>query len=68
MKIENVIDNKNSFRQLVHPHNPVPMKNSDPVRATVAKSQKLRALLVLRGDSRIFMSVNPGSSGRTKSH
>jgi serine protease Do len=40
--------------------NGVPVKSVDQVRATVAKSQKSVALLILRGDSRIFVPVNLG--------
>ena len=40
--------------------NGVPVKNIDQVRATVAKSQKSVALLILRGDSRIFVPVDLG--------
>ncbi|MFZ3139876.1 DegQ family serine endoprotease [Polaromonas sp.] len=40
--------------------NGVPVKNIDQVRATVARSQKSVALLILRGDSRIFVPVNLG--------
>ena len=40
--------------------NGVPVKSIDQVRATVAKSQKSVALLILRGDSRIFVPVNLG--------
>ena len=38
--------------------NGIPVKNIEQVRATVAKSQKSVALLILRGDSRIFVPVN----------
>ncbi|MEO7159810.1 MAG: DegQ family serine endoprotease [Polaromonas sp.] len=40
--------------------NGVPVKNIDQVRATVARSEKSVALLILRGDSRIFVPVNLG--------
>ncbi|MDP2256458.1 MAG: DegQ family serine endoprotease [Polaromonas sp.] len=40
--------------------NGIPVKNIDQVRATVAKSQKSVALLILRGDSKIFVPVNLG--------
>ncbi|ABM38406.1 DegQ family serine endoprotease [Polaromonas naphthalenivorans] len=40
--------------------NGVPVKSIDQVRATVAKSQKSVALLILRGDTRIFVPVNLG--------
>jgi len=40
--------------------NGVAVKSIDQVRATVAKSQKSVALLILRGDSRIFVPVNLG--------
>ena len=40
--------------------NGIPMKNIDQVRATVAKAQKSVALLILRGDSKIFVPVNLG--------
>ena len=40
--------------------NGVPVKSIDQVRATVAKSQKSVALLILRGDSRIFVPVDLG--------
>lgn len=40
--------------------NGIPVKNIEQVRATVAKSQKSVALLILRGDSRIFVPVNLG--------
>lgn len=40
--------------------NGVPMKNIDQVRATVAQSQKSVALLILRGNSKIFVPVNLG--------
>ena len=40
--------------------NGVPVKNIDQVRATVARSQKSVALLILRGDSKIFVPVNLG--------
>jgi serine protease Do len=40
--------------------NGVPVKSIDQVRATVARSQKSVALLILRGDSRIFVPVNLG--------
>ncbi len=40
--------------------NGVPVKSIDQVRATVAKAQKSVALLILRGDSRIFVPVNLG--------
>jgi serine protease Do len=40
--------------------NGVPVKSVDQVRATVAKSPKSVALLILRGDSRIFVPVTLG--------
>lgn len=40
--------------------NGVPVKNIDQVRATVAKAEKSVALLILRGDSKIFVPVNLG--------
>ncbi|MDO8718101.1 MAG: DegQ family serine endoprotease [Polaromonas sp.] len=40
--------------------NGVPVKSIDQVRATVARSQKSVALLILRGDSKIFVPVNLG--------
>ena len=40
--------------------NGVPVKNIDQVRATVAQSQKSVALLILRGNSKIFVPVNLG--------
>ena len=40
--------------------NGIPVKNIEQVRATVAKSQKSVALLILRGDSRIFVPVDLG--------
>jgi len=40
--------------------NGIPVKSIDQVRATVAKSQKSVALLILRGDSRIFVPVDLG--------
>ncbi|NMM10116.1 MAG: DegQ family serine endoprotease [Polaromonas sp.] len=40
--------------------NGVPMKNLDQVRAAVAKSDKSVALLIQRGDSKIFVPVNLG--------
>jgi len=40
--------------------NGIPVKNIDQVRATVAKSQKSVALLILRGDNKIFVPVNLG--------
>ena len=40
--------------------NGVAVKNIEQVRATVAKSQKSVALLILRGDSRIFVPVDLG--------
>lgn len=40
--------------------NGVPVKNIDQVRATVAKSEKSVALLIQRGDSKIFVPVNLG--------
>lgn len=40
--------------------NGIPVKSIDQVRATVAKSQKSVALLILRGDSKIFVPVNLG--------
>ena len=40
--------------------NGVPVKSIDQVRDTVAKSQKSVALLILRGDSRIFVPVDLG--------
>lgn len=38
--------------------NGVPVKNIDQVRATVAKAEKSVALLIQRGDSKIFVPVN----------
>lgn len=40
--------------------NGIPVKNIDQVRATVAKSKKSVALLIQRGDSKIFVPVNLG--------
>ncbi|MDB5779995.1 MAG: protease Do, partial [Polaromonas sp.] len=40
--------------------NGVAVKNIDQVRSAVAKSQKSVALLILRGDSRIFVPVDLG--------
>jgi serine protease Do len=40
--------------------NGVPMKNIDQVRAAVAKAEKSVALLIQRGDSKIFVPVNLG--------
>lgn len=40
--------------------NGVPVKNIDQVRASVAKAEKSVALLILRGDSKIFVPVNLG--------
>lgn len=40
--------------------NGTPVKNIDQVRAAVAKSEKSVALLILRGDSKIFVPVNLG--------
>lgn len=40
--------------------NGVPVKNIDQVRAVVAKSDKSVALLIQRGDSKIFVPVNLG--------
>ena len=40
--------------------NGVPVKNVDQVRAVVAKSEKSVALLIQRGDSKIFVPVNLG--------
>ncbi len=40
--------------------NGVPVKSIDQVRATVAKSDKSVALLILRGDAKIFVPVNLG--------
>ena len=40
--------------------NGVAVKNIEQVRTTVAKSQKSVALLILRGDSRIFVPVDLG--------
>jgi serine protease Do len=40
--------------------NGVPVKNIDQVRATVAKAEKSVALLIQRGDSKIFVPVNLG--------
>ncbi|MDB5931426.1 MAG: protease Do [Polaromonas sp.] len=40
--------------------NGVPVKNIDQVKSVVAKSQKSVALLILRGDSKIFVPVNLG--------
>ena len=40
--------------------NGVPVKNIDQVRAVVAKSEKSVALLIQRGDSKIFVPVNLG--------
>ncbi|MDB5885872.1 MAG: protease Do [Polaromonas sp.] len=40
--------------------NGVAVKNIDQVRATVGRSQKSVALLIQRGDSKIFVPVNPG--------
>jgi serine protease Do len=40
--------------------NGIPVKSIDEVRATVAKSRKSVALLILRGDSKIFVPVNLG--------
>jgi serine protease Do len=40
--------------------NGVPVKNVDQVRATVAKAEKSVALLIQRGDSKIFVPVNLG--------
>jgi serine protease Do len=40
--------------------NGIPVKSIDELRATVAKSQKSVALLILRGDSKIFVPVNLG--------
>ena len=40
--------------------NGIPVKNIDQVRATVARSQKSVALLIQRGDAKIFVPVNLG--------
>jgi len=40
--------------------NGVPMKNIEQVRAAVAKAEKSIALLIQRGDSKIFVPVNLG--------
>jgi serine protease Do len=40
--------------------NGIPVKNIDQVRATVAKSAKSVALLILRGEAKIFVPVNLG--------
>jgi serine protease Do len=40
--------------------NGVPVKNVEQVRAVVAKSEKSVALLILRGDNKIFVPVNLG--------
>jgi serine protease Do len=40
--------------------NGIPVKNIDQVRAVVAKSDKSVALLIQRGDSKIFVPVNLG--------
>ncbi|WP_431097860.1 DegQ family serine endoprotease [Polaromonas aquatica] len=40
--------------------NGIPVKNIDQVRATVAKAEKSVALLIQRGDSKIFVPVNFG--------
>jgi len=40
--------------------NGIPVKSTDEVRATVAKSQKSVALLILRGGSKIFVPVTLG--------
>ena len=40
--------------------NGIPVKNIDQVRATVAKSDKSVALLIQRGDAKIFVPVNLG--------
>ncbi|MBG6076346.1 Do family serine endopeptidase [Polaromonas sp. CG_9.11] len=40
--------------------NGIPVKSIDQVRSAVAKSQKSVALLILRGDSRIFVPVDLG--------
>ena len=40
--------------------NGISVKNIDQVRATVAQSQKSVALLILRGNSKIFVPVNLG--------
>ena len=40
--------------------NGVPVKSIEQVRATVAKSEKSVALLIQRGDTRIFVPVNLG--------
>jgi len=40
--------------------NGVAVKSIEQVRSTVAKAQKSVALLILRGDSRIFVPVNLG--------
>ena len=40
--------------------NGVPVKSIEQVKSTVAKSQKSVALLILRGDSKIFVPVNLG--------
>lgn len=40
--------------------NGVPVKSIDQMRATVAKSQKSVALLILHGDSRILVPVDLG--------
>lgn len=40
--------------------NGVPVKNIDQVRATVSKAEKSVALLIQRGDSKIFVPVNLG--------
>ena len=40
--------------------NGIPVRNIDQVRSTVAKSEKSVALLILRGDSKIFVPVNLG--------
>ena len=44
--------------------NGVPVKSIDQMRATLAKSQKPAALLILRGDSRIFYAGRPGLNSR----
>jgi serine protease Do len=40
--------------------NGVPLKTIEQIRAAVAKSGKSVALLIQRGDSKIFVPVNPG--------
>ena len=40
--------------------NGVPVKNTDQVRTVVAKSSKSVALLIQRGDSKIFVPISLG--------